>query len=94
MEERNKCIYFAPANERKRCLHSSNGCELKRKFLKKNFKNIWRIKKTCLTFATAFASKTARDEIRNQGGLKALRDKEFFEDIEQLRKFYSLLLKE
>ena len=92
--ERKKCIYFALANERKRVCKSSEGCDKQRKIFEKNIAKSFADSKIVLIFATAFASKTARDRIRNQGGKKPYEIKSSLKIFEQLRKFYSLLLKE
>ena len=65
----------------------------KEKFLKKNIAKSFADSKIVLIFATAFASKTARDRIGNQGGKKPYEIKSSLKIFEQLRKFYSLLKK-
>ena len=64
------------------------------KFLKKNIAKSFADSKIVLIFATAFASKNGEWQNRNQGGKKALRDKEFFEDIWAAKKVLFTLEKE
>ena len=67
--------------------------EALRKIFEKNTAKSFADSKIVLIFATAFASKTARDRIGNQGGKKPYEIKSSLKIFEQLRKFYSLLKK-
>ena len=66
--------------------------KLKKKVCKKFLKNL-EVTKKGFTFATDFRLKAERLKESSEALVTAKQEYEFFEDIEQLRKFYSLLIK-
>ena len=71
----------------------TNGEKFLRKVFQKKLQKYLEVWKTCLTFATDFRLKAERLKESSEALVTAKQEYEFFEDIEQLRKFYSLLIK-